>query len=1591
MFYYKILFDPSGRSIYAILHNPTNKGKDCIVPKPDKKIVNKIQKDKSKQLKFYNQSKLILTSPQSQGAYAHVDEVGKQTVTDLLYRDLYYMQVHYSDPLQLTVPYEYIAMRQIKPPDGFLYDAIAFFALTLTFLWPIVKGYKRLITILVRRRLAKYATSLRGSTDGSPEKQNISANKKIALATTVLSKERYAFLAENVSEAYLTSWDTDGIFFCVDNCATCIICNERSMFVGDLKQSQSQVVTSNGQNNPAQEGTLRIVLTDDTGNPHQYDIPGALYDPESPFNLLGIPFLSKFFEDAKEMGTKITSGAYQSCFIWDHGKHERNFTHGIDCLPTLEVNAGQSYYTAFCTRLRSFYNDRVMFGFNTVSNSKVTFEENNNVPTTPLKRKFNYKNFHQGMELRCKDGSGSNDPVVYEGATNDGLMHRVRKDDGTTIEVDESQLLQCHQPDLTNLPSTPLDYQKEVNEGYLSREEALKLANPRRLSPVQQLLMDWHHRLYHLPFRRMFMLCERGWLPKSLLKCKDNVPLCVACQFGTAHRRPWRVKGKKSGSIRKEKEVKPGDGQSIDQIVSAQPGLIPQMSGFLTSSRYFGATTVVDHVSDYVYVHLMKNLTLEETIKAKRAWEKILDLAGHTAKHYQADNGRFADMDFKLDCENHNQTITYCGVGAHHQNGIVEGKNKILTQGARTLLLHGIRMWPNMITSMFWPFALKAMAERMNKLHVSMDGSTPESKFYGMKRNNIPVGIYHTLFCPIYVLDARSQSAGSIGPPKWEPKSRIGIYLGHSPFHAGNVALVFNPTTGLVSPQFHVVFDDNFSTVPYMKEGKIPENWDELYNYSRELATEENYDLAESWFRDQTDDSDKEPFGHPANPFDVTRAARTGEQRVNLRDVGPSNSSAGDVIDGLPVSDYEGASGMKKRSKSCNDVQRRPIVSFQEDSNSLAESDQMDNSQLHMPTCINLHENGLRRSERIRNLQTSQNADGESTKRKAHTALGTVVKKIAWLGGIYALLTMVEMPSHPLPPNASFTSKLVNTFHECNELFDGTINQLHNYALATELGNNEVFTFTQAMRQDDRALFIEAMMKEVEDHEKREHWALVLRATIPKGVKTIQAIWSFKRKRFPDGTLNKHKARLCAHGGMQQWGENYWETYSPVVNMLSVRLILAIAHIHKLDSKSIDFVLAFPQAELDVDIWMELPRGMVPDCDDGNKRSYVLKLKKNLYGLKQASFNWFDKLKSGLVDRGFKPSEIDPCLYYKKGMIILTYVDDCIIVSTEMKKIDDFVKSMQNGPENFDLTDEGDIDKFLGIEIEQLDDKRFEMKQPFLIERICHTLGLIDNEWEATTNIKKSPVGKPILNKDLDGKPRKLKWKYRTAVGMISYLQGNTRPDISMATHQTARFCIDPKLSHEQAIMRIGRYLLGTKDRGIIYEPDPKKGLECYVDADFAGGWSSADSDDADNVMSRTGYVLFYAGCPIYWVSKLQTEIALSTAESEYIALSSALREVIPLMRLMEEINEIYPLYIDKPNFFCKVFEDNQSCIKMAESPKFTPRTKHIALKYHHFKSFVGNKINISYISTDLQKADIFTKPLPDDTFFRLRHMLMGW
>ena len=430
---------------------------------------------------------------------------------------------------------------------------------------------------------------------------------------------------------------------------------------------------------------------------------------------------------------------------------------------------------------------------------------------------------------------------------------------------------------------------------------------------------------------------------------------------------------------------------------------------------------------------------------------------------------------------------------------------------------------------------------------------------------------------------------------------------------------------------------------------------------------------------------------------------------------------------------------------------------------------------------------------------------------------------------------------------------------------------------------------------------------------------------------------------------------------------------------------MALAVIHDLETRSIDFVLAFPQAEVNVPIYMEFPMGF--SCDEAS--NYVLRLNKNLYGLKDASLNFFKMLQKGLIRCGYTNQSVaDACVFLGKTSIVLVYVDDCIIFQKKgSNDADELIRNLQEGEEKFTFTDDGNLEKYLGVDVKRNSNGTIGLTQPHLIERILQQLGIDDK-----VNSRPTPAVKPLLHKDLDGLARKYEWSYRKLVGMLTYLQGTSRPDISMAVHQAARFSIHPMLSHERAIARIGKYLQGSKDKGIIFRPDASKGLECFVDADFAGSWHKADANNADAVMSRTGYTITYSGCPIIWCSKLQTEVALSTTEAEYIALSQALREVIPIMELLKEVNEVFPTHIPTPQIHCKTWEDNNGCVSLATKQKFSPRTKHIAIKYHHFRKYVEDgSISIHHIDTKEQTADIFTKPLDESLFIHLRRKLSGW
>ena len=152
--------------------------------------------------------------------------------------------------------------------------------------------------------------------------------------------------------------------------------------------------------------------------------------------------------------------------------------------------------------------------------------------------------------------------------------------------------------------------------------------------------------------------------------------------------------------------------------------------------------------------------------------------------------------------------------------------------------------------------------------------------------------------------------------------------------------------------------------------------------------------------------------------------------------------------------------------------------------------------------------------------------------------------------------------------------------------------------------------------------------------------------------------------RWPE--INKHKARLCAHDGMQTHGVNYWDTSSPTVSWISIRFLLVVAEILMLNTQAIDFVLVFPQqADLGVPVYMELPAGMVLEGKNKSSSTYVLKSHKSLYGLKQGSFNWHKKLKDVLLARGFTEYISDSCGFLSNTLIILVYVDDCVHIDIQ--------------------------------------------------------------------------------------------------------------------------------------------------------------------------------------------------------------------------------------------------------------------------------------------------------------------------------------
>jgi hypothetical protein len=323
--------------------------------------------------------------------------------------------------------------------------------------------------------------------------------------------------------------------------------------------------------------------------------------------------------------------------------------------------------------------------------------------------------------------------------------------------------------------------------------------------------------------------------------------------------------------------------------------------------------------------------------------------------------------------------------------------------------------------------------------------------------------------------------------------------------------------------------------------------------------------------------------------------------------------------------------------------------------------------------------------------------------------------------------------------------------------------------------------------------------------------------------------------------------------------------------------------------------------------------------------THYIKLEKSLYGIKQAARAWFHFLEPGLTKLGFKASEVDPCLFFRSDCIIALYVDDCLVFSPNQSTVDTVVAALH---QDYQIGSQGSVQDFLGIHIHTDATGVMHFTQPGLISSILQDLNLEVCHKKCTPAIS-------VLHPDHGGHARCEQWNYRSVLGKLNYLAQMTRPDISMAVHSCTRFTTAPTYLHEQAVKRIGRYLYTTKEHGLIYHPTSAGTLDMYVDADFASTWHKEFSHLPDCVMSRSGYVILYSGCPIHWGSKLQTEVALSMTEAEYIALSTAARELIPIRHLLRELTLHSPLQAavsHSPGTLppSTNYEDNASCIAIA-------------------------------------------------------------
>lgn len=404
-----------------------------------------------------------------------------------------------------------------------------------------------------------------------------------------------------------------------------------------------------------------------------------------------------------------------------------------------------------------------------------------------------------------------------------------------------------------------------------------------------------------------------------------------------------------------------------------------------------------------------------------------------------------------------------------------------------------------------------------------------------------------------------------------------------------------------------------------------------------------------------------------------------------------------------------------------------------------------------------------------------------------------------------------------------------------------------------------------------------------------------------------------------------------------------------------MRILFSLANQLDLDIEHLDVQTAFLNSDLNEIIYMEQPEGF-------NVGDKVCLLKKSIYGLKQSSRMWNCKIHDFLNKQGFVQSKCEPCVYTKitnDDMVILAlYVDDFYMMFSPKSTIKKHL--VHNLETNFNIKNLGILKNCLGINVIRDKSKgTLKLCQSQYIMNLLMRFGMTDCKTVSTPIPVNCKLELP--DKSSDSLQDDV-YQYRQLIGSLMYLAVSTRPDIAYACSQLSQFnnCFDKR--HWLAAKRILRYLAGTITYSLCFIKSGNWNLYAYTDADFANCLISRKS--------ITGFVIKLGNDTINWESRKQKCVALSTTESEYLAIAEVCKDICFIKNLL---SELIPRKIN-----CTVFNDNQSAQKLLEAKEYCHRkTKHIDLRYHFIKELVkDNVISVKFLPTDQMIADVLTKPL---------------